>query len=208
MRQRHVEPDAEGRQRGDPGGPRRAAPPQSCCRSRRPGRPASTTAQRPLAQALKGVFLNACTIALDARENTMDAAGSLIEIWRDGRHQRERRATAPSIYDPLGVLAKTGTLYYPAGSLVRDRRQARRRLPHHVARDGAARRRPCPTTRPAPARRRSWPPCWRRWSPTCAPARRRGSGRAWRSARSRSALAADADLFLTMAKLRAARASG
>jgi methylmalonyl-CoA mutase len=67
----------------------------------------------PLAEALKGVFLHACTIALDARENTLDAVGSLMEIWREaGISENERRGAFN--YDPLGVLAKTGTLYYPA----------------------------------------------------------------------------------------------
>jgi methylmalonyl-CoA mutase len=66
----------------------------------------------PLAEALQGVFLNACLVALDARENTLDAAGSLIEIWRGaGLNENARRGAFN--YDPLGVLAKTGTLYYP-----------------------------------------------------------------------------------------------
>jgi methylmalonyl-CoA mutase len=67
----------------------------------------------PLGVALKGVFLDACTIALDARENTLDAAGSLMELWREaGMSENVRRGAFN--YDPLGVLAKTGTLYYPA----------------------------------------------------------------------------------------------
>jgi len=66
-----------------------------------------------LAAALKGVFLEACVVALDARENTMDAAGSLIEVWRSaGIGENQRRGAFN--YDPLGVLARTGTLYYPA----------------------------------------------------------------------------------------------
>jgi len=65
----------------------------------------------PLASALKGVRLDQVPIALDARENTLDAAGSLIEIWREaGIGERQRRGAFN--YDPLGVLAKTGTLYY------------------------------------------------------------------------------------------------
>ena len=43
----------------------------------------------------------------------MDAAGSLIELWRETKRQREQRRGAFN-YDPLGVLASTGTLYYPA----------------------------------------------------------------------------------------------
>ena len=66
-----------------------------------------------LSEALKGVFLNACTIALNARENTLDAAGSLLEIWRTANINENDRRGAFN-YDPLGVLAQTGTAYYPA----------------------------------------------------------------------------------------------
>ena len=67
----------------------------------------------PLGAALTGVFLDGCTIALDARENTLDAVGSLLEIWRAAGIGENKRRGAFN-YDPLGVLAKTGTLYYPA----------------------------------------------------------------------------------------------
>jgi methylmalonyl-CoA mutase len=77
-----------------------------------PGQAGLNYGAEALAQALKGVFLNACTVALDARENTLDAAGSLIEIWRaEGVNENNRRGAFN--YDPLGVLARTGTLYYP-----------------------------------------------------------------------------------------------
>ena len=116
----------EGGQRGHPGRPDRrrhvgaAADPGA-----RPGRPFLRRGSAGRRRC-KGVFLNACTIALDARENTLDAAGSLLEIWRaESINENERRGAFN--YDPLGVLAKTGTLYYPAGPLLRDRRQARRR---------------------------------------------------------------------------------
>src|SRR5262249_45757684 len=66
-----------------------------------------------LAMALRGVQLRGTAIALDARENTLDAAGSLIELWRAaGINENERRGAFNC--DPLGILAKTGTLYYPA----------------------------------------------------------------------------------------------
>ena len=55
----------------------------------------------------------AVAIALDARENTMDAVGSLLEIWRERGVEEGNRHAAFNL-DPLGVLAKTGTLYYPA----------------------------------------------------------------------------------------------
>ena len=146
----------------------------------------------------------ACAIALDARENTMDAAGSLIEIWRAaGINENERRGAFN--YDPLGVLAKTGTLYYPAAALLRDRRQVRRRLPHHVARHGAAGRRP-PLSR---GRRQRGPGAGGHAGDAGGlPARLRGArgcGRAWRSARSRSRWRPMPTCSSTIAKLRAAR---
>jgi len=78
-----------------------------------PGQYGLSYAAGPLAQALKGLLLDACTIALDARENTMDAAGSLIEIWRGAGVGENSRHGAFNL-DPLGTLAATGTLYYPA----------------------------------------------------------------------------------------------
>jgi methylmalonyl-CoA mutase len=79
---------------------------------RAPGQEGLSYGAEALSEALKGVFLNACTIALDARENTLDAAGSLLEIWREQNISENDRRGAFN-YDPLGVLAKTGTLYYP-----------------------------------------------------------------------------------------------
>ena len=119
--------------------------------------------------------LHACTIALDARENTLDAVGSLMEILARGRRELARGAFN---YDPLGVLAKTGTLYYPPGAPARWPLAADCRTMSHVtaliadgrpyheagASEGQELRRPC----------------WRPSSPTCAPARRRGCARAWR----------------------------
>jgi methylmalonyl-CoA mutase len=78
-----------------------------------PGQAGISYRAKPLGIALKGVFLTGCTIALDARENTMDAAGSLIEIWRETGIGENQRLGAFN-FDPLGVLAATGTLYYPA----------------------------------------------------------------------------------------------
>jgi methylmalonyl-CoA mutase len=78
-----------------------------------PGQAGLSYSAEALAIALKGVFLDACAIALDARENTMDAAGSLLEIWRAANVNENVRRGAFN-YDPLGVLARTGTLYYPA----------------------------------------------------------------------------------------------
>ena len=65
-----------------------------------------------LVQALSGVPLDACPIALDARENTLDAAGSLLALWREAGIAEPQRTGFFNV-DPLGVLAQTGTLYYP-----------------------------------------------------------------------------------------------
>jgi methylmalonyl-CoA mutase len=78
-----------------------------------PGQSGLGYGAEPLAGALKGVPLDQVPIALDARENTLDAAGSLIALWREAGVGEGRRRAAFN-YDPLGVLAKTGTLYYPA----------------------------------------------------------------------------------------------
>jgi len=78
-----------------------------------PGQSGLGYGAEPLAAALKGVRLQAMAIALDARENTMDAVGSLLEIWRETGVDEVSRRAAFNL-DPLGVLAKTGTLYYPA----------------------------------------------------------------------------------------------
>ena len=78
-----------------------------------PGQGGLSYGAEALHVALRGVALNGTAIALDARENTLDAAGSLIEVWRAaGINENERRGAFN--YDPLGVLAETGTLYYPA----------------------------------------------------------------------------------------------
>jgi methylmalonyl-CoA mutase len=77
-----------------------------------PGQAGLSYAAEALGVALEGVFLEGCAVALDARENTMDAAGSLIEIWRR-RGIGENRRRGAFNHDPLGVLARTGTLYYP-----------------------------------------------------------------------------------------------
>jgi methylmalonyl-CoA mutase len=78
-----------------------------------PGQPGLNYGAAALETALRGVDLKGVAVALDARENTMDAAGSLLELWRaSGLNENERRGAFN--YDPLGVLAKTGTLYYPA----------------------------------------------------------------------------------------------
>ena len=78
-----------------------------------PGQAGLSYAAEALEVALRGVALYGTTIALDARENTLDAAGSLLEVWRAAAIGENVRGGAFN-YDPLGVLAETGTLYYPA----------------------------------------------------------------------------------------------
>ena len=112
IRQRHAEPDARAANAAildDLAGGATSLVLQITA----PGQSGLSYAAEPLAVALKGVFLDGCAVALDARENTMDAAGSLIEIWREAGIGENRRRGAFNC-DPLGVLARTGTLYYPA----------------------------------------------------------------------------------------------
>jgi methylmalonyl-CoA mutase len=78
-----------------------------------PGQGGLSYSAEALAVALRGVVLRGTAIALDARENTLDAAGSLIEVWR-GADIGENERRGAFNYDPLGVLAETGSLYYPA----------------------------------------------------------------------------------------------
>ena len=106
-----------------------------------PGQAGLSYGAEALSAALKGVFLDACAMALDARENTMDAAGSLIEIWRAANLERERSGAAPSTTIRSACWPHRHALL-PGGSLLRNRRQVRQRLPDHDARHGAAGRRP------------------------------------------------------------------
>jgi methylmalonyl-CoA mutase len=112
IRQRHAEPDPTAANAAileDLGGGATSL----ILQVRAPGQAGLPYGAEGLGAALKGVFLDGCAIALDARENTMDAAGSLIEIWRAGGIGENQRRGAFNC-DPLGVLARTGTLYYPA----------------------------------------------------------------------------------------------
>jgi methylmalonyl-CoA mutase len=112
VRQRHLEPDPEAANRAileDLEGGATSVALQILA----PGQGGLSYGAEALEVALRGVALSGTAIALDARENTLDAAGSLIEVWRGaGIGENERRGAFN--YDPLGVLAETGTLYYPA----------------------------------------------------------------------------------------------
>jgi methylmalonyl-CoA mutase len=68
--------------------------------------------QALLARALDGVMLDVCPVSLVAGEYTPDAAGSLIALWRAAGIAETARRGAFN-YDPLGNLARTGALYHP-----------------------------------------------------------------------------------------------
>lgn len=63
-----------------------------------------------IARALEGVMLDVCPIHLAAGEYTPDAAGSLMALWR-ARGLADNQAKGGFNYDPLGTLARTGALY-------------------------------------------------------------------------------------------------
>jgi methylmalonyl-CoA mutase len=168
-----------------------------------PGQTGLSYGAGPLAEALKGVFLHACTIALDARENTLDAVGSLMEIWREaGIGENVRRGAFNC--DPLGVLAKTGTLYYPADRSceIAAKLAADSRTMSHVTAllaDGRPYHEAGASEAQELAAMLGTLVAYLRACETAGLRPRMALGQI------AVGLAADADLFLTMAKLRAAR---
>lgn len=68
--------------------------------------------QAALGTALKGVILDAAGIALEAREATPEAAKGLMALWDAAGIAKEARRAAFN-FDPLGTLAATGTLALP-----------------------------------------------------------------------------------------------
>ena len=168
-----------------------------------PGQTGISYRAKPLATALKGVFLNACVIALDARENTMDAAGSLIEIWREGGISENARRGALN-FDPLGVLAETGTLYHPAdrsceiaAKLANDCRS----MPHVSALLADGR----PYHEAGASEAQELAALLATLVAYLRACEKTGLRPRFALAKIALGLAADADLFLTIAKLRAAR---
>lgn len=63
-------------------------------------------------QALDGVMLDMCPVSLHAGEYTTDAAGSLMALWRQ-RGIADAGCMGAFNADPLGTLAATGALYHP-----------------------------------------------------------------------------------------------
>ncbi len=68
--------------------------------------------QASVEQALDGVMLGMCPVYLRAGEYTPDAAGSLIAVWRK-QGIADTEAKGGFNADPLGTLALTGGLYHP-----------------------------------------------------------------------------------------------
>jgi methylmalonyl-CoA mutase len=66
-----------------------------------------------MARALQGVLLDVCPIALDAGDNALDAAASLLAVWRERGIADDQRRGAFNL-DPLGALARTGALILSA----------------------------------------------------------------------------------------------
>ena len=66
-------------------------------------------AEATLARALQGVLLDVCPIHLGAGEHTVDAAGSLMALWREAG-VADGQTKGSFNYDPLGTLAQTGAL--------------------------------------------------------------------------------------------------
>jgi methylmalonyl-CoA mutase len=168
-----------------------------------PGQPGLPDDAATFATALRGAFRNGAAIALDARENALDAAGSLIETWRAaGIGENERRGAFN--YDPLGVLAETGTLNHPvqraceiAARLAADTRSMSHVTalladgrPYHEAGGSEAQELAAMLATLA---------AYLRVCETAGLRPRMALGKI------ALALAADADLFLTIAKFRAAR---
>lgn len=168
-----------------------------------PGQAGLSYGATALAAALRGVPVKGVAVALDARENTMDAAGSLLEIWRAaGASENERRGAFNC--DPLGVLAAAGTLCDPvdralelAAKLAADCRTMSHVTalladgrPYHEAGASEAQELGAMLATLAAYLR------------ACEAA---GLGPRAALGKIALALAADADLFLTMAKFRAAR---
>jgi methylmalonyl-CoA mutase len=65
-----------------------------------------------MAAALDGVLLDMCPVSLLAGEYTVDAAGSLMALWRKAGIADDKCLGAFNA-DPLGTLAMTGALYHP-----------------------------------------------------------------------------------------------
>ncbi|MDX2156259.1 MAG: methylmalonyl-CoA mutase family protein [Hyphomicrobiaceae bacterium] len=159
--------------------------------------------QALMARALQDVLLEVCPVSLVAGEYTPDAAGSLMALWRAaGLADGQRRGAFN--YDPLGNLAATGALYHPLAKALA------------IAADLVATSLPMPGVTAL----RADGHLWHRAGATEAQelglvvatlvadlraAEARGTAPAAALPKIAVTLAADADQFLTIAKLRAAR---
>jgi methylmalonyl-CoA mutase len=78
-----------------------------------PGQAGLSDQAGSMARALTGVLLDVCPIALDAGDNALGAAASLLAVWRERGVADDKRHGAFNL-DPLGTLARTGTSTQPA----------------------------------------------------------------------------------------------
>ncbi len=77
-----------------------------------PGQTGVGYEQKVMGRVLEGVMLDVCPVSLVAGELTPDAAGTLTALWRAAGVGEGQRQGAFN-YDPLGNLAATGALYHP-----------------------------------------------------------------------------------------------
>jgi methylmalonyl-CoA mutase len=98
--------------------------------------------QPALERALADVLLDVCPVHLHAGEYSIDAAGSLMAVWR-ARGLDDSQCRGGFGYDPLSTLALTGSLYHPLPrALAAAAELLRSALPHRHVRalkaDGGA----------------------------------------------------------------------
>ncbi len=74
-----------------------------------PGQTGLAPRAADIGQALDGVLLDVCPVALRAGENTPGAAGSLMALWA-ARGLSAAQQLGAFGYDPIGTLAETGAL--------------------------------------------------------------------------------------------------
>ena len=72
-----------------------------------------------LERVLEGVHLEICPIAINASHHTLDAAKDMIEIWNSRNVQKSKRL-AHFDADPLSLLAITGSLNLPLNQALED----------------------------------------------------------------------------------------
>lgn len=82
-----------------------------------PGQAGLPAASAALQGALNNVLLDACGVALDARERAPEMGRALLQVWQTAAIGAPHRQGAFN-YDPMGVLAATGTLQEPLDAIL------------------------------------------------------------------------------------------